>query len=167
MLIFGGTLVFGRFACSWRCRRPALMCCAIYLAFAVFAGGRIAALRLHDLAPELVAPALYLFAIVCACSVFALRRAFPLPLPPEPPESAEPAADGEKKRAFAAAFALSNREMEVLDGLLLGMKSEAIGAMLHISERTVRLHLGNLVRKTVTRNRQDLLRRYIAWKQPE
>jgi DNA-binding CsgD family transcriptional regulator len=164
MLIFGGTLVFGRFACSWRCRRPALVCCTVYLTFAVLAVGRIAALRLHDLAPELVAPALYLFAIVCACSIFALSRAFPLPLPPESPE---PAADGEKKRAFAASFALSNREMEVLDGLLLGMKSEAIGATLHISERTVRLHLGNLVRKTVTRNRQDLLRRYIAWKQPE
>jgi DNA-binding CsgD family transcriptional regulator len=164
MLIFSATLAGARFAGAWRCRFPVLVCVCAYLAFAVIAGGRIAAVRLHDLSPEFVAPALYLLALCCAFSVFPLCRAFPAPLP-EP--AAQASESEEKQRAFTVAFALSKRETEVLEGLLLGMKSEAIGEALHISERTVRLHITNVVRKTATSGRRDLVRLYAAWKQVE
>jgi DNA-binding CsgD family transcriptional regulator len=162
MLIFCATLAGARFAGA--CRFPVLVCICAYLAFAAIAAGRMAALQLYDLSPEFGSPILYLLALFCAVSVFPLRRAFPAPLP-EP--TARENGSEDKKRAFAVAFALSKRETEILDCLLLDMKSKTIGETLHISERTVRLHMTNVARKTAASGRRDIVRRYAAWKQAE
>ncbi len=68
-----------------------------------------------------------------------------------------------KRRAFAAAFALTTREAEVLDGILRGLEREAIGAELGISDRTVKFHIRGLLKKTGEANRSKLLHFYTAW----
>lgn len=42
---------------------------------------------------------------------------------------------------------LSQRELQVLDGLLTGMSNKEVGAKLHISERTVEVHRSRIMRR--------------------
>lgn len=53
---------------------------------------------------------------------------------------------------------LSDRELSVLDLLLLGRSSGEIGAALGITERTVRFHVANVLSKLQAESRADLLR---------
>ena len=52
---------------------------------------------------------------------------------------------------------LSRREQEVLNSLLENLANKEIGDRLHISERTVKFHVSNLLSKFGVRRRADLI----------
>lgn len=52
---------------------------------------------------------------------------------------------------------LTQRELEVLDVLIQGFSNVAIGQHLHLSPRTVEKYVSNLLRKTRTHNRAELV----------
>ncbi|BFM40367.1 response regulator transcription factor [Synechocystis sp. LKSZ1] len=52
---------------------------------------------------------------------------------------------------------LTQRELEVLDVLIQGFSNVAIGQHLHLSPRTVEKYVSNLLRKTRTNNRAELV----------
>lgn len=53
---------------------------------------------------------------------------------------------------------LTPRETEVLDLLATGLSNNEIGQRLHLSPRTIEKYVSNLLRKTDTNNRAELLR---------
>lgn len=53
---------------------------------------------------------------------------------------------------------LSQRELQVLDGLLAGMSNKEVGAKLHISERTVEVHRSRIMRRLGVRSFAQLVR---------
>ena len=55
-------------------------------------------------------------------------------------------------------FRLTEREQQVLDLLTTGLSNGEIGNKLHLSPRTVEKHVSNLLRKTDTNNRAELVR---------
>ncbi|MFN7972551.1 MAG: response regulator transcription factor [Acidobacteriota bacterium] len=55
---------------------------------------------------------------------------------------------------------LSRREQEVLRALLDNLSNKEIGSRLHISERTAKFHVGNLLRKVGVKRRSDLIARW-------
>jgi len=55
------------------------------------------------------------------------------------------------------AVALSRREREVRDALMLNLSNKEIAEQLHISERTVKFHVSNLLAKFQVRRRADLI----------
>lgn len=80
----------------------------------------------------------------------------------EPPASRD-AADADLMRhiekrlpSFAAEHALSSREKEVLGMVLEGMDNRRISQELYLSEGTIKTHVFNIMRKTQTRNRDEL-----------
>lgn len=106
------------------------------------------------------------------------------PVHPEPPEETAPAPflpppgqpggdgsspslaaarDKSPQAAFADAFGLTKREMEILDSLGQGMDIADVSLALKISERTVRFHVTGLLKKTSLPSRQRLLNFYAAW----
>jgi DNA-binding NarL/FixJ family response regulator len=52
---------------------------------------------------------------------------------------------------------LSRREQEVLTGLLENLANKEVADRLHISERTVKFHVSNLLAKFGVRRRADLI----------
>jgi DNA-binding NarL/FixJ family response regulator len=79
------------------------------------------------------------------------------PLPPNFGEM--PAADSAYRRtANPAAIDISQREREVLHWLSEGYSNGQIGEKLHLSARTIEKHVSNLLRKTETNNRAELVR---------
>ncbi len=52
---------------------------------------------------------------------------------------------------------LSPREQQVLEGLMTNLSNKEIGNQLHISERTVKFHVSNLLTKFGVRRRADLI----------
>lgn len=71
-----------------------------------------------------------------------------------------PAADG--LPAFAALYRLTPAETRVLAHLLEQASTQDIAAALHISIKTLRIHLSNLFAKTGTANQRELLRFYLG-----
>jgi DNA-binding CsgD family transcriptional regulator len=63
---------------------------------------------------------------------------------------------------IAEAAALSLREREVLDLLVIGRTLGEIGSALGISPRTVKFHQANVLEKTGADSRLDLVRRLLA-----
>jgi DNA-binding NarL/FixJ family response regulator len=66
-----------------------------------------------------------------------------------------------QQKAIAAKlenFDLTKREQEVLDLLTKGRSNVEIGSKLHLSPRTVEKHVSNLLRKTATSKRAELVR---------
>lgn len=59
---------------------------------------------------------------------------------------------------IARAAGLSKRELGVFELLLLGRSSAEMGAMLGITERTVRFHVSNILIKLEVESRADLVR---------
>ena len=53
---------------------------------------------------------------------------------------------------------LSQRELQVLDGLLAGMSNKQVGAKLHISERTVEVHRSRIMRRLGVESFAELVR---------
>jgi DNA-binding NarL/FixJ family response regulator len=60
--------------------------------------------------------------------------------------------------ATAENFSLTDREKSVLDLLSEGMSNAQIAATLYLSPRTIEKYVTNLLRKTDTNNRAELLR---------
>lgn len=75
----------------------------------------------------------------------------PTPERPEKPHSVEPSSVGEE-------MDLTGREQEVLMLLLDGLSNAQIGDRLYLSPRTVEKYVSNLLRKTETNNRAELVR---------
>ena len=63
----------------------------------------------------------------------------------------------------AARFHISPRELEVLALLLDGSKLEEIARTLNIAHSTVQHHVKNMVDKTGSRNRTELIARVLGW----
>ena len=63
----------------------------------------------------------------------------------------------------AAHFHISPRELQVLALLLDGAKLEEIGRKLHIASSTVQDHIKNMVDKTGSRNRTELIAQVLGW----
>jgi DNA-binding NarL/FixJ family response regulator len=85
-----------------------------------------------------------------------------LPLPTQKPGVA-PVSNTEDAQNHASSsktkdFRLTQREQQVLDLLTTGLSNGEIGNKLHLSPRTVEKHVSNLLRKTETNNRAELVR---------
>lgn len=52
---------------------------------------------------------------------------------------------------------LSRREQEVMQALLENQSNKEIGTLLHISERTAKFHVANILKKAGVRRRSDLI----------
>lgn len=62
-----------------------------------------------------------------------------------------------RPRGPAGPARLSAREREVLDALLLNLSNKEIASKLHMSERTAKFHVSNLLAKYGVRRRADLI----------
>lgn len=74
--------------------------------------------------------------------------------------SSQPRIDYSKTENIS--ISLTSREQEVLDLLTWGLSNAKIGEKLHLSSRTVEKYVTNLLRKTSTANRAELVRFAIA-----
>lgn len=63
----------------------------------------------------------------------------------------------------AERYHITPRELQVLALLLDGAKLEEIGEQLHITSSTVQDHIKNMVDKTESRNRTELIARVLGW----
>jgi DNA-binding CsgD family transcriptional regulator len=177
LLLFSGTLVAGRLAGFFR--YPALVCASVFLIFGLLFSGRLAGFGPHSLFFAYWSPSLCLLAALCVGSISLLRRIFPLPMPPVPdttPNELKKSVEADlalqtdspvKRLAYIAAFSLTKRESDVLDGLLRGVKSASLAEELQISGLTVKFHLKNILQKTGAENRRKLLAAYAAWRHDE
>ncbi len=58
---------------------------------------------------------------------------------------------------------LSDRELEILELVAIGLTNHDIGEKLDISKRTVDNHISNILTKTKTDNRVELVRWALQW----
>jgi DNA-binding CsgD family transcriptional regulator len=58
---------------------------------------------------------------------------------------------------------LSDRELEILDLVANGLTNDQIAKALEISKRTVDNHISNILDKTKTKNRVELVRWALHW----
>jgi len=58
---------------------------------------------------------------------------------------------------------LSEREQEILELVAIGLTNNEIGDKLEISKRTVDNHISNILTKTKTDNRVELVRWALQW----
>ncbi|MBQ6319778.1 MAG: helix-turn-helix transcriptional regulator [Lachnospiraceae bacterium] len=65
--------------------------------------------------------------------------------------------DDDKLASFRKKYVLSSREEEVLNEVLKGSTNPQIASTLFISENTVKFHIRNLLKKTETSNRKELI----------
>jgi DNA-binding NarL/FixJ family response regulator len=76
-------------------------------------------------------------------------------------------ASGSRRRLSSpGAASMSAREREVLELLLDNLSNKEIGARLHISERTVKFHVSNLLSKFRARDRGELMLRCLSLEGP-
>jgi len=87
-------------------------------------------------------------------------RALAMPPPPATAVASEETALTEEARNLALEIALhlTNREQGVLRLLSDGLSNAQIGDRLHLSPRTIEKYVSNLLRKTETNNRAELVR---------
>jgi DNA-binding CsgD family transcriptional regulator len=64
---------------------------------------------------------------------------------------------------FQRNASLSQRELEIIDLVANGLTNEQIAQRLEISKRTVDNHISNILTKTNTENRVELLRWALQW----
>jgi DNA-binding NarL/FixJ family response regulator len=64
---------------------------------------------------------------------------------------------------FPTSASLSDRELEILDLVARGLTNEQIAKELEISKRTVDNHVSNIIKKTKTKNRVELVRWALHW----
>jgi DNA-binding CsgD family transcriptional regulator len=64
---------------------------------------------------------------------------------------------------FETAASLSDRELEILDLVANGLTNQEISERLEISKRTVDNHISNILTKTKTDNRVELVRWALHW----
>jgi DNA-binding NarL/FixJ family response regulator len=65
--------------------------------------------------------------------------------------------------AKEALSALSEREMQIVELVTVGMTNQEISEELAISKRTVDNHISNILTKTATSNRVELVRWALKW----
>jgi len=58
---------------------------------------------------------------------------------------------------------LSDRELEILDLVAIGLTNQEVSERLEISKRTVDNHVSNILTKTKTENRVELVRWALQW----
>jgi len=76
---------------------------------------------------------------------------------PERPERPFRSASARARRRRPSLDSLTNREREVVAGLVEGLTNKQIGALLGISHRTIEVHRGRLMRKLGVTNLSALL----------
>jgi DNA-binding CsgD family transcriptional regulator len=64
---------------------------------------------------------------------------------------------------FETPASLSDRELEILDLVANGLTNQEISENLEISKRTVDNHISNILTKTKTDNRVELVRWALHW----
>jgi DNA-binding NarL/FixJ family response regulator len=64
---------------------------------------------------------------------------------------------------FTTPANLSEREMEIIDLVAVGLTNHEIAERLEISKRTVDNHISNILTKTKTDNRVELVRWALKW----
>ena len=101
-------------------------------------------------------------AVLFAASMFLFFRVYGLLYAPVRAIPADVLDEEQLFRVFAARHDLSQRECEVLRLLLQEKANDAIAESLSVSDSTVKFHIHNLLKKTGCRNRQELLRLYMA-----
>ena len=67
------------------------------------------------------------------------------------------------KEKTAAEAGLSEREIQIVDLVAVGLTNHDIAARLEISKRTVDNHISNILTKTATENRVSLVRWALQW----
>jgi DNA-binding NarL/FixJ family response regulator len=65
--------------------------------------------------------------------------------------------EARRPRAAPAGVRMSKREQEVLELLMLNLANKEIGSKLHMSERTAKFHVSNLLAKYGVQRRADLI----------
>jgi DNA-binding NarL/FixJ family response regulator len=78
----------------------------------------------------------------------------------------ELAARGRRARALPGSASLSAREREVLGLVLKSLSNKEIASRLHISERTVKFHVSNLLTKFHSKSRSELLLQCLSADRP-
>ena len=63
----------------------------------------------------------------------------------------------------ATQAALSDREIQIVDLVAVGLTNHEIAKKLEISKRTVDNHISNILTKTATENRVSLVRWALQW----
>ena len=66
-------------------------------------------------------------------------------------------------RKFQTPASLSDRELEILELVAYGMTNLEVAEKLEISKRTVDNHISNILTKTKTENRVELVRWALMW----
>jgi DNA-binding NarL/FixJ family response regulator len=64
---------------------------------------------------------------------------------------------------FGNAALLSTRELEIVELVVAGLSNHKIAEQLEISKRTVDNHISNILKKTNTDNRVELVRWSLKW----
>jgi DNA-binding CsgD family transcriptional regulator len=64
---------------------------------------------------------------------------------------------------FQESIALSDRELQIVDLVASGASNQQIAKILEISKRTVDNHISNILDKTKTKNRVELVRWALHW----
>ncbi|NEP46882.1 MAG: helix-turn-helix transcriptional regulator [Okeania sp. SIO2H7] len=65
--------------------------------------------------------------------------------------------------AKASTGSLSEREVQIVELVTIGMTNQEISEQLDISKRTVDNHISNILTKTSTSNRVELVRWALRW----
>lgn len=68
--------------------------------------------------------------------------------------------ENQKFTKYIVSAGLSLREQEIFALILQGMTNAEIATLLYISENTVKLHVGNIFKKTGFTNRLELITKY-------
>ena len=68
-----------------------------------------------------------------------------------------------KTDKFSHTALLSNRELEIVELVVAGLSNHKIAQQLDISKRTVDNHISNILKKTNTDNRVELVRWSLQW----
>ena len=68
-----------------------------------------------------------------------------------------------EEKKFATPASLSEREIEIVDLVARGLTNQEIAEKLDISKRTVDNHISNILTKTKTDNRVELVRWALHW----
>ncbi len=64
---------------------------------------------------------------------------------------------------YKSPASLSDRELEILDLVAIGLTNQEVSERLEISKRTVDNHVSNILTKTKTENRVELVRWALQW----
>jgi len=84
-------------------------------------------------------------------------------IPSPNPASPTPPRDNTPSSGSQGYSMLSERELEIVELVSVGLTNEKIADQLEISKRTVDNHISNILNKTSTHNRVELVRWALQW----